>query len=307
MATNELKGKTIFITGASSGIGEITARSMAKNGMNVVLTARRKENLEKIVNEIKESGGNAIGLVVDVTKEEDQKRAFQKAEETFGNINFVLANAGYFGLGYVDIIENDKAIEDADLVFKTNILGTVITFREGVKALRKSGGGTMIAISSGAGAMSPLSSANNPEIYAMSWSYGPSKSAIDQIVRNSAGLSKQNINVFSVAPHLYQTEMADKAIQSFGISMNEFAVIANPIFPGQPGDPKDLVKVFTALMDKSTAYIPGDVIYCDNDVTYLADVRNQYLYRHSSGEHYIDLEQIRDYRGHFKNEQKNKS
>jgi NADP-dependent 3-hydroxy acid dehydrogenase YdfG len=72
-----LSSKTVLITGASSGIGEATARILASLGMNVVLAARRQKELDRIVKEIKEKGGNAVGIPTDITKEEDQKKAFQ--------------------------------------------------------------------------------------------------------------------------------------------------------------------------------------------------------------------------------------
>jgi hypothetical protein len=63
------------------------------------------------------------------------------------------------------------------------------------------------------------------------------------------------------------------------------------------GNPKDLVNVFLSLLDQSTLYLPGDIIYCDGDATYSADTRNQYLYRSPSDKYEIDLEKLNDCKG----------
>jgi NAD(P)-dependent dehydrogenase (short-subunit alcohol dehydrogenase family) len=291
----DLDGKTVLITGASSGFGEQSARMFASRGMNVILTARRKDRLDKLVEEIsKEGKGRAIAVAVDVGNEEDQKKAFQAGEAEFGQINFVLANAGLEG-GLTDFFEDDNSIKKAEEIFKTNVIGVLITFKYGVKALRKAGGGAMIAISSVAGGISPLSQRPPSDL---GWSYGPSKSAVDQIVRNSASLAKENIRVYSAAPHVFHTEMADRAVSKMGKSVEEFAA-GNPIYPRKPGDPKDLANVFLTLFDNTTTYQPGDLFYCDNDATYLADTRYENLYRHDSGQHYLDLSQVRDLRGNL--------
>jgi len=269
-------GITVLITGASSGIGEITARSLAKDGLNVVLVARRKEKLSTVVSEICSIGGKAHGVVADVGDEAQMKNAFQEAIDIYGEVNFVVANAGIPGALFNDFIGDESAISNTEIMFKTNFLGVLITFKYGVKALRKSGGGVMVAVSSVAGSLSRESSS---EVNYYSWSYSPSKSAVDQIVRSSASLSKENIRVYSVGPHAFQSESLEQVAHSIGKSTEFLAYRSNPIYPGKIGNPEDLVKVFRSLFDNSTYYLPGDLIYCDNDVTYHADIRYRYLYR----------------------------
>jgi NAD(P)-dependent dehydrogenase (short-subunit alcohol dehydrogenase family) len=294
----DLNGKTVLVTGASSGIGEQAARIFASRGMNVIVTARRKDRLDQIVSEInKEGKGRAIAVAVDVSNEEDQKKAFQEGEKEFGQINFVLANAGVAG-GLENFIEDEDSIKKAETIFKTNVIGTLITLKYGVKELRKAGGGAIAVTSSAAGAVSPMEDIL-PSVTNIGWIYGPSKSAIDQIVRNSASLAKDNIRVYSVAPHLFRTDIVDKTLAGLGKTQEDFAFHANPIYPGKPGDPKDLANVFLTLFDNTTTYKPGDLFYCDNDATYHADTRYQNLYHHESGKHYIDLSQVRDLRGNL--------
>lgn len=86
-----VENKVIIITGASSGIGEATAKILAQNGAKVVLSARREERLEKLASEI---GENAVYLKSDVSKAEDMAKLAELAKEKFGKIDVLFANAG---------------------------------------------------------------------------------------------------------------------------------------------------------------------------------------------------------------------
>jgi short-subunit dehydrogenase len=91
---NTFKDKVVVVTGASSGIGEATAREFARNGSRVVLAARSAGKLEAIVKEIRESGGTALYVQCDVGREADCKNLIETAVENFGTINILVNNAG---------------------------------------------------------------------------------------------------------------------------------------------------------------------------------------------------------------------
>lgn len=86
--------KTVLITGASSGIGEATARLLAGKGANVVLGARRADRLEKIVKDITEAGGRAESKVLDVTKRQSNEDFVSFAKDRFGQVDVMFLNAG---------------------------------------------------------------------------------------------------------------------------------------------------------------------------------------------------------------------
>lgn len=90
------------ITGASSGIGEATARRLAREGMEVVLVARRLERLEKLAAEIRTNGGKAEVLKADLKTESERERLFEEVERRFGNIDVLVNNAGFCWYGYGD-------------------------------------------------------------------------------------------------------------------------------------------------------------------------------------------------------------
>lgn len=100
MSTWESKvaGKIVVITGASSGIGEAIARTLAAHGAKVVLGARRGDRLEKLASEIRDAGGQALAHVVDVTKHEQVKSLVAAAVRNFGRIDVMINNAGYMPL-----------------------------------------------------------------------------------------------------------------------------------------------------------------------------------------------------------------
>lgn len=92
--SNNIDGKVIVITGASSGLGECTASSLSAKGSTVVLGARRVEWLEKLVQEIESAGGKAIALATDVTDKIQVEKLLKAAVEAFGRVDVLINNAG---------------------------------------------------------------------------------------------------------------------------------------------------------------------------------------------------------------------
>ena len=91
---SEINGKVVAITGASSGLGEATARLLAEKGAKVFLGARREDNLKRIAAEIGEGGGTAHYRQVDVTQRQQVDQFVKSAVDGFGRINVLITNAG---------------------------------------------------------------------------------------------------------------------------------------------------------------------------------------------------------------------
>ena len=96
--SNNISGKVVVITGASSGLGEVTARHLAALGARVVLAARRKDKLDALVAELTNAGGQAIAYQTDVTSQEEVKTLIQGAVDTYGRIDVLINNAGLMAI-----------------------------------------------------------------------------------------------------------------------------------------------------------------------------------------------------------------
>lgn len=160
------KEKVIWITGASSGLGEYMAYEFAKSGAFLALSARRKDKLEEVQKKVEVLGGKGVIVLCDVMEEEQIKSAVDEVAERFGNIDVVVANAGYGAYG---TIENLDA-EDWARQLQVNVTGLALTAKYAIPYLRKTGGRLALIGSVAAYLPSPKSGA-----------YGASKAAVRSI------------------------------------------------------------------------------------------------------------------------------
>ncbi|HEY0794060.1 MAG TPA: SDR family oxidoreductase [Chthoniobacterales bacterium] len=128
-----LAQQTIVITGASSGIGLVTARMAARKGANVVLAARNEDALQKLAEEIVGNGGRAIYVVTDVGREEDINHVAEAARSRFGGFDTWVNNAGVSIFGSCE----EVSIADMKRMFDTNFWGVVYGSRAAVRHYRQ--------------------------------------------------------------------------------------------------------------------------------------------------------------------------
>lgn len=145
---NRLEEKVAVITGANSGIGEVTAELFAGEGAAVVLVARRKEKLLKVEERIAKAGGRALTVPGDVTSPADCQNVFERTVNTFGKVDILINNAGI-----VDNHTQTLKVTDElwDRVIAINLTGTFLFCREALKYMIKAGTGAIVNISSIAG------------------------------------------------------------------------------------------------------------------------------------------------------------
>ena len=141
-----IKGKTIIITGASSGIGEATAKKLSKEGANVVLSARREDRLNSLKDEIVKNGGMALVVPADVTNKEDFKKVVSSTLEEFGSIDGIINNAGLMPLSYVKNLHTDEW----DKMIDVNIKGVTNGVSAVLPTMMEQKSGNIINISSSA-------------------------------------------------------------------------------------------------------------------------------------------------------------
>jgi NADP-dependent 3-hydroxy acid dehydrogenase YdfG len=139
-----INGKVIALTGASSGIGEETAVHLAARGARVVLGARRKERLDAVVERITSQGGEAIGLVVDVTRREDLARLTGEAVERFGRLDVLVSNAGTMAISPFDELRQD----DWDAMVATHVTGLLNGIGAALPVFRRQNSGHFVNVAS---------------------------------------------------------------------------------------------------------------------------------------------------------------
>ncbi len=141
------KSKVILLTGASSGIGEATARMLAANGHRVVIGARRLERLISIVNEIRAAGGVAHCAALDVTCLESMTRFARLALDEFGRIDVMVNNAGLMPLSPLDALQ----IDEWNRMIDVNIRGVLHGIAATLPSMKAQGSGQVINLASVAG------------------------------------------------------------------------------------------------------------------------------------------------------------
>jgi NADP-dependent 3-hydroxy acid dehydrogenase YdfG len=144
---NNIKGKVIIVTGASSGIGEAVAKHLASLGAKVSLGARRKEKLDVLVKEIVAAGGKAVSFVTDVTKRDQVDALVKGTLDTFGQVDVIFNNAGLMPLSKLEKLHYGEWEQMID----TNIKGMLYGIGAVLPLFKKQKGGHFINVSSVAG------------------------------------------------------------------------------------------------------------------------------------------------------------
>lgn len=191
-----LAGKVVAITGASSGIGEATARLLAERGAAVVLGARREDRLEALAKEIRDGGGRAIACVTDVTRRADLDRLVQRAVEEFGQLDVLVSNAGIAKLGPVA----DVDVEGWSAMIDVNVRGVLHGIAAALPVFRRQGRGHLVTTVSTAG----LKIVPSQAVYA------GTKNAVRTILEALRQESTDGVlRTTSVSPGFVRTELAD--------------------------------------------------------------------------------------------------
>src|SRR5215210_201232 len=193
--TNTLAGKTAIVTGASSGIGEATARLLAGRGCNVVLAARREDRLESLLSELGEE--RTLAVPTDVTDPEDCTTLIHQTVESFNSLDILINNAG-LGL-YAPITEADP--EDWRTMFDVNVLGVLYATQAAIRYMLRQGSGHIVFVSSLVARRVPSTEATV---------YAATKYAITAIAEGlRMDLSEKGIRVTSAEPALVRTEFPE--------------------------------------------------------------------------------------------------
>ena len=191
-----IKDKVVIITGASSGIGEATARLLAQQGAKVVLGARREDKLKRIADDIGKGGGQAAYQVLDVTKPTDSEAIVRLAKERFGRVDVVFLNAGIMPTSPVSALKTDEWNQAVDINIKGVLNGVAAIMPDFIA--QKSG--QIIATSSVAGI----------KAYPGSAIYGGTKWFLRnfmEALRMESAMEGTNIRTATIYPAAISTEL----------------------------------------------------------------------------------------------------
>jgi len=199
MGTSSIAGKVVVITGASSGIGESTAKLLAGQGAKVVLGARRKDRIDAIVKQISAEDGKAIAFTVDVTKRAEVEALIKAAVDSFGRVDVIVNNAGIMPIAPIQALK----VEEWDRQIDVNIKGVLYGVAAVLPQMQKQKSGHIINIASVIGI----------KVFAPGGVvYGATKAAVRVLTEGlRMELHSQNIRCTIISPGVVATELPESS------------------------------------------------------------------------------------------------
>ena len=245
-----ISAQVALVTGASSGIGETLAMALSEAGVKVIVAARRRERLEKLVADIKKRGGEAYAVSMDVTKREQVNAAIAEGAKSLGTPTIIINNAGVAKpRSFVSLEESDR-----DFVMDTNFKGVWNVAQESARRMIDAGlPGSIINIASVLG----LTAKNGQTAYCAS------KGAVVQLTRAMAlDLMKQNIRVNAIAPGWFRTEIN---AEYFDSEAGQEFITRMPA--KRLGRLEELVGPVLMLCSDSASFVNGAVLPVDGAIS----------------------------------------
>ena len=243
----QFAGRVVLVTGGNAGIGRATAAEFARQGAQVVVSGRREKEGRGVVAEIEASGGEAIFIKTDVSKESDVKAMIERTLAKFGRLDCAFNNAG---------IEQeltplpDQTEETYDQIMDINVKGSWLSLKHEIPAMLKTGGGAIVNNASVAGLLG----------FAMAPVYAASKHAVVGLTKAVAlEYAKQNLRVNAVAPGAIETRM----FHDFATSpeVKQMLESAHPM--GRIGQPQEVASAVVWLCSAGASFVTGQIVPID--------------------------------------------
>lgn len=245
----KLKGKVALITGASRGIGKACAAVLAQEGCNVVICARGREVLEKTAEEIKTEGMEVLPVQADVSRLEDIENMVAAAVEKFGQIDFLINNAGFFPIRMFE----EMPLEEWKQVIDINLTATFMVTKAVFGHMADRGEGRIVNVVSAAGRVGGAGLVH----------YSAAKAGVIGFTRALAREAAEvGIQVNAIAPGIVETDTAKSTFPSF--ALKEY-VKNVPL--GRLGRDEDLSGLVAFLCSGESSYITGQVFAVDGGYT----------------------------------------
>lgn len=243
-----LEGKVALVTGASSGIGRASALELARRGAKVVVAARRREELDTLVDAIRTIGADAAAITVDVTREDDIKAMVKFAVDTYGRLDIAFNNAGTEGV-FAPLLEQDAA--RFDMVFEPNVRGVFNSMKYEAEVMLAQGAGSIINNAS----MGAVIGFENASLYIAT------KHAVVGMTKTaSIEWFRHGVRVNSLCPGLIETPFHHRGIWPSPEAQHAFAA-GTPA--GRFGSAEEMATIVAFLGSEDSSYISGHALVAD--------------------------------------------
>ena len=259
MNATTLKGQPALVTGANSGIGYAVAKALAAAGSPVVVNyVADPPSAERVVDEIRTAGGEAMAIRADVSKEDEVQAMFRKMFDAYGTIHILVNNAGL----QRDARFVDMTLHDWEFVLSVNLTGQFLCAREAAREFLRRG--LVPEVSCAAGKILCMSSVHEFIPWAGHVNYAASKGGVMLLMKSLAQeLAPHRIRVNSLCPGAIKTPI-NTAAWSTPEALSELLTL---IPYGRIGEPEDIGRAAVWLASDSSDYVNGASLYIDGGMT----------------------------------------
>lgn len=251
-----VEGKVALVTGGRRGLGQASAIMLAREGAKVAISDRKEEGADVVLDVIKNAGGEVVFIQQDVSQEQDWKHTIDEVSKRFGKLDILVNNAG---VGAGKNIE-DLTLEDWRWVMSVNLDGVFLGTKYAIEAMKKTGGGSIINMSSIEGMVGDRRLA----------AYDASKGGV-RILTKSAALhcakAGYNIRVNSLHPGFIDTPMVTGFVKAQGdasAARKELEML-HPL--GHLGEPNDVAYAVLYLASDESKFVTGSELVVDGGFT----------------------------------------
>ena len=243
--------KVAIITGGNSGIGRATAVGLARQGVNITIAARRPKEGEETVKLVKDVGSEGIFVKTDVTKEDDIRSLVEKSTKKFGRLDYAFNNAG-IEESMTPLV--DQRSDIFDRIINVNVKGVWLSMKYEIPEMIKSGGGSIVNMSSVAGVM------GFPQMPI----YIASKHAVLGLTKSAAlEYARSGIRINAVAPGAVKTDMAKRVMEG-NPQLSQTLTSMHPI--GRTAEPEEIADVVSWLLSDKSTFVLGHTLLADGGI-----------------------------------------